>query len=167
MSLIVIVFSLIAMVNKNKKKQQKTQERRPVSIGMEPNAPKAVTTPAAPAQPATMLPPRPEAKKAEAVRMSIDDFLAQPSDKNGSMEGKTDHSAHVSCEGHDPCHEEQLRPAVRPSRAAPAAAGTTVAFREEEPALSLNFSGDELVRAFVMQEVLTRPCERVRRIGCR
>ena len=166
MSLIVIVFSLIAMVNKNKKKQQKTQERRPITVGMEPNAPKAVTTPAAPAQPATMLPPRPAAKPA-AAQMSIDDYVARSAGKHGSMEGRTDHSAHISCEGHDPCHEEQLRPAVRPSRTAPAAAGATIAFREEDPALRLNFTGDELVRAFVMQEVLTRPCERVRRIGCR
>ncbi len=57
----------------------------------------------------------------------------------------------ASAEGKDPCHEQQM--ATR--TAIPAAV-------EEESALALDWNGANLVKAFVMQEVLTRPCQRRR-----
>ena len=56
----------------------------------------------------------------------------------------------VTTEGKDPCHEEQLtivRPPVE-EEASPAGG------------LSFDWSGDSLVKAFVMQEVLNRPANR-------
>lgn len=56
-------------------------------------------------------------------------------------------------EGEDPCHEEQLS----------SGAAQTMPVMTERPGLALNFSGSEMVRAVIMQEVLTRPCNRRRR----
>ncbi len=64
----------------------------------------------------------------------------------GSMNAETG-------EGEDPCHEEQLSPDVPP----------LAPVMTERPGLALSFSGSEMVRAVIMQEVLTRPCNRRRR----
>ena len=65
-------------------------------------------------------------------------------DRSGSLD-------YNSTEGKDPCHQEQFTP-------------LTAAVRDEEaqPALRLDFSGGNMLQAFVMQEVLTRPCDRRR-----
>ena len=55
----------------------------------------------------------------------------------------------ASDEGKDPCHESQLTHAHSEDDVAPAESG-----------LTLDWSGEGLVKAFVMQEVLTRPCDR-------
>lgn len=57
----------------------------------------------------------------------------------------------TSSEGKDPCHEDQL---THPrSEAAPV---------QEQPGLTFDWSGENMVKAFVMQEVLTRPAHRSR-----
>lgn len=60
-----------------------------------------------------------------------------------------------SMEGKDPCHEEQLPPMKAPR---PEIQLET----EETSGLQLDWSGENMVRAFVMQEILTRPCDRRR-----
>lgn len=55
----------------------------------------------------------------------------------------------TSLEGKDPCHAEQLK-AVR----------TVQAPAPEQPVLTFDWSGESMVKAFIMQEVLTRPCQR-------
>lgn len=60
-----------------------------------------------------------------------------------------------SMEGKDLCHEEQLLPSGTPRPATPVAV-------EETPGLQLDWSGENMVKAFVMQEVLTRPAQRRR-----
>lgn len=55
----------------------------------------------------------------------------------------------VTGEGYDPCHDEQLAPLTQAETAAPAAAETA-------PGLQLSFTGSEVVRGFVMSEILTR-----------
>ena len=63
-------------------------------------------------------------------------------DKTGSLN-------FVSSEGKDPCHEDQLtHPRTDPELAA-ATSG-----------ISFDWSGETLVKAFIMQEVLTRPAQR-------
>lgn len=62
-------------------------------------------------------------------------------------------------EGEDPCHEDDLAPAVNPCELSP---------RQVQPApatsgLNLTWTGDAMVKAVVMQEILTRPCQRARR----
>lgn len=61
-----------------------------------------------------------------------------------------------SMEGKDPCHEEQL-PTMKAPR--PEIQLET----EETSGLQLDWSGENMARAFVMQEILTRPCDRRRR----
>lgn len=71
----------------------------------------------------------------------------------GSMDAETQ-------EGEDPCHEEQLNPVEGTRLMAP--------IQQEEPGLSLEWTGESMVKAFVMQEVLQRPCDRRRtRVGSR
>lgn len=55
-------------------------------------------------------------------------------------------------EGEDPCHEAELTPVAAPAAMIP----TPV----ERPGLTLDWHGDSMVKAFIMQEVLTRPCQR-------
>lgn len=55
----------------------------------------------------------------------------------------------TSTEGKDPCHEAQLTHERTDVRSAP-----------EAPGLTLEWSGENMVKAFIMQEVLTRPCQR-------
>ena len=55
----------------------------------------------------------------------------------------------VSTEGKDPCHEPMLTHARTPQEDEP-----------EQPALTFDWSGENLVKAFVMQEILTRPAQR-------
>ncbi len=55
----------------------------------------------------------------------------------------------VTGEGYDPCHDEQLAPLTR-------AETTPVAAPEAAPGLQLSFTGNEVVRGFVMSEILTR-----------
>ena len=55
----------------------------------------------------------------------------------------------VTGEGYDPCHDEQLTPLTLAETAAPA--GETA-----EPGLQLSWTGSEIVRGFVMSEILNR-----------
>ena len=55
----------------------------------------------------------------------------------------------TTLEGKDPCHEEQLTHPRTADESAPDTSG-----------LTFDWSGENLVKAFVMQEVLTRPCQR-------
>lgn len=56
-------------------------------------------------------------------------------------------------EGEDPCHEPELQPQVEPCMLAP---------QNPPPAPSARpaFSPNDMVRAVVMSEILTRPCDR-------
>ena len=55
----------------------------------------------------------------------------------------------VTGEGYDPCHNEQLAPLTAAETAVPAA-DTAV------PGLQLSWTGSDIVRGFVMSEILTR-----------
>ena len=54
----------------------------------------------------------------------------------------------VTGEGYDPCHEEQLKPLTRAETIEPAPAAA--------PGLQLHWTGDEIVRGFVVSEILKR-----------
>ena len=55
----------------------------------------------------------------------------------------------ITGEGYDPCHDEQLAPLTLAEAAVPAAA-------EASPGLQLSWTGNEVVRGFVMSEILKR-----------
>ena len=54
----------------------------------------------------------------------------------------------VTGEGYDPCHDEQLKPLTRAETIEPASAAA--------PGLQLHWTGDEIVRGFVVSEILKR-----------
>ena len=56
----------------------------------------------------------------------------------------------VTGEGYDPCHDEQLSSLSAAERETASAPG------EEVPGLQLGWSGSDVVRGFVMSEILTR-----------
>ena len=71
-----------------------------------------------------------------------------------------------SLEGVDPCHEDELAPADYPCQASPDAMSGAAArprAAAQPSKLNLHWSGDEMLRAVVMSEILTRPCDRRRR----
>ena len=152
---IMVVIALVAAVAQKAKKQAKQQSRpRPMPSPVaypaaEPApAPAPVAYPMAepasgPASAAYMAEPAAFRRPAMAPRLQVtprtEDLFA------GSMHAETH-------EGEDPCHEAQLQSA--PPLLAP--------MPEEKPGLQLSFSSDSMVQAFVMQEILQRPCKRRR-----
>ena len=54
----------------------------------------------------------------------------------------------VTGEGYDPCHDEQLKPLTQAETIEPASATAS--------GLQLHWSGDEIVRGFVVSEILKR-----------
>lgn len=164
-SLIWVVFIVVALVNtvsgKNRKKTR--------SSAVPPLTAQPMNTPA---QPVTQQ-PRPstireiekwfnEPPKAEPANVKptpapavaaprVHTHLAPDCDRDdpsGSME-------FVSTEGVDPCHDDDL-----PSRLSPRPGFPMM---REQPGLTLEWTGDALVKSVIMQEVLTRPCQRRRR----
>ena len=138
---IVIMIIVGAVVSAANKKQKAAKPR---------TSPTQATWPAQPApaaQPApmtTMLPPRQEGSTRPAS-VSVHAHL-EPDCETHDIAGSL---GVTSSEGKDPCHEEQLEH----RRILPAD-------DEPKPGITFDWSGDAMVKAFVMQEVLTRPCQR-------
>ena len=105
--------------------------------------PKATAQPPKPRQ--AMQPAPAVATPRVHTHLSLD---CDKDDPSGSMD-------FISTEGIDPCHDDDL-----PSRPAPRPA---VPVLREQPGLTLDWTSDALVKSVIMQEVLTRPCQRRRR----
>ena len=140
---IVILISMVASARKAKTKRIADAARQ--SRAQEQTAAEEPAQPWTPAQP-TVLPPMifsdiPGQEIAPTVHPHIEPDC-DTHDKPGSL-GVT------STEGKDPCHEEQLTH-IRPADAAV----------QEASGLTFDWSGENMVKAFVMQEVLTRPAAR-------
>ena len=125
----------LSKLNKAAKQQQAARNAKPGTARQKQQAPAAETqqTAAAPAAPAQ--PVRPTVMTPTINVTEHDDSVY-----TGSLNA-------VTGEGYDPCHEEQLsaityEPAVS---AEPA-----------EPGLQLSWTGSEIVRGFVMSEILKR-----------
>lgn len=166
-SLIWVIFIVVTLVNaangKNKKKQGQKQNpvppltAKPIAEQAKPAdfrdiqkrftemaKPKAEQTrmpleTAKPAQPAPVAAPR------------VHTHLAPDCDQDGPS-GSMDF---ISTEGFDPCHDDDL-----PSRSEPR---PSFPIMREQPGLTLEWTSDALVKSVIMQEVLTRPCQRKRR----
>ena len=179
-SLIWVIFIVVAITNsvksKDKKKQQKrggvppftaqpvakpAEHAKPVDfrqvrdmIAQEmQNARQAPSAPAHPEQARTdtdaITPARNASQTGATPRvhphLSMDCDFDGPS---GSMD-------FTSTEGADPCHDDDL-----PSRSSPR---PSIPVMQEQPGLTLEWTGDALVRSVIMQEVLTRPSQRRRK----
>lgn len=142
--IVVLIGAIVAIVNSSNKKKQQAQKSPYASASVSTAAPKQAAAPA-PAEQVSMsamLPQREEPQTAQPTVHTHLDPDCDVHDKSGSLNFK-------SAEGKDPCHEEQL-PGTREPLPETAA----------QPGLSLDWTGDGLVKAFVMQEVLTRPSQR-------
>lgn len=101
---------------------------------------------AKPASMATMLPQRPVAQPQFKVSEPTVHAHLDPDCETHDAPGSLGVS---SSEGKDPCHEDQLT-ARRPVQDE----------TETAPSLTLDWTGESLVKSFIMQEVLTRPAQR-------
>ncbi|MBE5810732.1 MAG: hypothetical protein E7318_07355 [Clostridiales bacterium] len=140
-ALIVILIGAISAISSNKKKQQAAGSWPKASTAPKAEAPQ----PWQPAQP-TVLPPTTITDIPSPVIVPTVHPHFEPDcdthDTPGSL-GVT------STEGKDPCHEEQLTHTR-----------TTDDPIQDAPGMTFDWSGENMVKAFVMQEVLTRPCQR-------
>lgn len=145
-AVLVLGVSLLAKIMKKQKNAQAKAmyeasfpEKKPASAKAE--------HPYTPAQP-TILPPVtasdiPGQVIAPTVHTHVQPDCETHDAPSGSLYVTTD-------EGKDPCHEPQLTHAR--SNQEPA--------EQEEGSLTFDWSGENMVKAFVMQEILTRPASR-------
>ena len=154
--LIVVGLIVRAVGNSRKKKEQQQAKRQRQTMeeifGQDAAKPAGVQrTESKPVpRPAEMLPPlrQEPAREAIAPRVHVHTAPACPvDDDTGSLH-------YHSTEGVDPCHEEQLG-----ERPVPQLAPVPV----ETPGIRLEWTGENMVKSFIMQEVLQRPCDRRRR----
>lgn len=168
-ALIVVILGIVSAISKNKKKAQKA-------------ARKAVKTPAKKAatleqtlaewfdEAKTAAQPAPAAPAAKPVTHEgihpCDEHNSEPvkvvqpriqtrvqvTEKPQVVLGSMGTDTH---EGIHPCdeHDDNLLQPDRPLVPVPV----------EKPGIQLDWNGDNMVKAFIMQEVLTRPCDRRRR----
>lgn len=154
-ALIFFAIAIFSSISKSKQKQKSEAAKRARTQSTPPqrNPWAQMTAPAAaparPASMASMLPPR-EAPSTEGSHAAMaptvhvhEVFDCDDHDRQGSLN-------FTSMEGHDPCHEEQMEPR-----------STIPAATDDQPAgLQMDWSANSLVRAVVMQEILTRPSQR-------
>lgn len=112
--------------------------------------PRTPVTAAPTSEPALMLPPEAPVNVTPmqpqiSVTPETDDLFA------GSLHA-------TSTEGKDPCHADILQPRTGDDRQE-----VPTPVQIETPGITLDFSEASMVKAFVMQEILTRPCDRHRR----
>lgn len=142
-AILAVVAALIGLVAKSSKKNAKGQPARA-------KAQSAAGSAAPPAMQGEL--PHMPAPHVHELKPQVVVTPHTPDIFSGSMNASTG-------EGFDPCHEEELTPQREPCMVAPRPAPPQPA-----PApLSLSWTGDEMVKAVVMQEILRRPCERQRR----
>lgn len=141
---ILFIFIVVKIFKKQKKKAEKAQQQ------LGPSMPAAKPRPAAPQ-------PYAPAQPIVAPAISFGDVPGQVIAPTVHAHVEPDCDTHdmpgslgvTSEEGKDPCHDEQLIH-TRQALIVPA----------EETAQSLPWSGENMMKAVIMQEVLTRPCQR-------
>ena len=133
--IVLIIWLLIAPVLSAAKKQQAKNAK--TGAAKQPGAKAPKKQPETSSTHVTPEPARPTVMQPSITFTEHDDSVYQ-----GSMNA-------VTGEGYDPCHDEQLAPLTQAETAVPAAA-------EGTPGLQLSFTGNEVVRGFVMSEILTR-----------
>lgn len=150
---IIIVVVSIAVSSARKKAKERQRHFQPVTVSAAPEspAPQPAAPKAAVVTPAQMHQPLPKAApvKPAPLQPSIHAHAAKLDCKTHDVPGSL---GVTSMEGRDLCHQEQMDDLERLSFA-PAS---------EQPGLKLDWSGENMVKAFVMQEVLKRPCDRKR-----
>ena len=138
LALIIIVIVINALKSAQKKKEAEEARRMPTAKAqqLKQSAPM-------PAHAHTTV---------HAAKPKVHEHLAAECDLDAELQGSIGYD---SPEGRDKCHEAELFPAHEKRPEAP--------HEEVHSGLKLDFSPNAMVQAMVMQEVLTRPCERRKR----
>ena len=136
--ILVIVWLLIGMVSKAGKVKQQAAKNTGA-----PRPQKARNAGPAP-QPVQVEGPRPEPQPLRPTVMQPSITVTEHDDSvyRGSMNTETG-------EGYDPCHDEQMAPLNAVEAAVPAVEAA-------QPGLQLGWTGSDVVRGFVMSEILKR-----------
>ena len=139
--ILAIIWLLIGLplsrLNKVAKQQQAAKNAKSGAAKTGAKAPKTEPRLSGPAQP-EVSPARPTVLQPTITFTEHDDSVYQ-----GSLNA-------VTGEGFDPCHDEQLSPLSAAERETVSAPG------EEAPGLQLGWTGSDVVRGFVMSEILNR-----------
>lgn len=146
LALIIIVIVINALKSAQKKKEAEAARRMPTAKAQQP---KVQSQPIVPT-PAPM--PAHAHTTVHAAKPKVHEHLAAECDLDAELQGSIGYD---SPEGRDKCHEAELFPAHEKRPEAP--------HEEVHSGLKLDFSPNAMVQAMVMQEVLTRPCERRKR----
>ena len=151
LALIIIVIVINALKSAQKKKEAEAARRMPTAKPQQPkqSAPKVHSQPIVPT-PVPM--PAHAHTTVHAAKPKVHEHLAAECDLDAELQGSIGYD---SPEGRDKCHEDELFPAHEKRPKAP--------HEEVQSGLKLDFSPNAMVQAMVMQEVLTRPCERRKR----
>ena len=168
-AVIMAVLAIVSAIMKSKKKAEKIRKKTAA-----PNQPTleqslAEWFNASPQEQSVR--PKVEVEKQEAAQNAGTAALAQPNipeekqvaqprvkarvevrEKPTAVTGSLGEDTH---EGLHPCDEHEDEPLQDAAPLLPVPV--------EEPGIRLEWSGENMVRAFIMQEVLTRPCDRRRR----
>ena len=145
--LIIIVIIVNAVKSAQKKKEAEEARRMPTAKAQSPKQPKP--QPTAPTSAPTITHAH---TTVHATQPKVHEHLAAECDRDAELQGSM---AYDSPEGRDNCHADELLPVHENRPELPHA--------EEHAGLKLDFSPNAMVQAMVMQEVLTRPCERRKR----
>ena len=147
LALIIIVIVINALKSAQKKKEAEAARRMPTARAQQPkqSAPKVQSQPIVPM-------PAHAHTTVHAAQPKVHEHLAAECDLDAELQGSIGYD---SPEGRDKCHEDELFPAHKKRPETP--------HEEVQSGLKLDFSPNAMVQAMVMQEVLTRPCERRKR----
>ena len=131
---LLIGLPLSKLSNKAKQQQQAAKKAKPAQ------APKSAAK--VPQQPENSTYVVPEPARPTVLQPTITFTEHDDSVYRGSMNA-------ITGEGYDPCHDEQLAPLSAAESAVPAAEAA-------QPGLQLSWTGSDVVRGFVMSEILPR-----------
>lgn len=140
-----IIVSLVASAKKAKNKRV-AEAAKKFSFPEKEPAPAKAEHPYTPVQ-ITFLPPQdtPDAPS-QVIEPTVHTHVQPDCDTHDAPSGSL---GVKSPEGKDPCHEPQLTHARFTQEA-----------EEEQASMTFDWSGENMLKAFVMQEILTRPCQR-------
>lgn len=149
--LIIIIGAIVSISNSSKKEKEKqaAKQRHQAAAAARIQAAQQKLRQQAAAQPARHAQPKVTPPSADLPGQVIVPTVHTHLQPDCSVHDQTGSMDYVSTEGKDPCHAAQLTHVRTAVETAPEAGG-----------LTLDWSGEGLVKAFVMQEVLKRPCER-------
>lgn len=141
-----VVASIASAIKKNRNSKAAAKPHWPSAADQPQPAEKKEPHPYTPAQP-TVLPPMEAAVPQQVIAPTVHTHVQPDCDTHDAPNGSL---GVTTSEGKDPCHEDQLTHAR----------SVLEHDTEVESGLTFDWSGQNMVKAFVMQEILTRPCHR-------